>query len=79
MAKRKKTGGREPGTPNRLTNELRTSLKNIVFNEFSELETRLNALETKDRIELLTKLLPYVLPKVQDICMDNIEPLDWGK
>ena len=66
MAKGKKTGGRKPGTPNKLTNELRTILNEIVYNEIIHLQTRINTLQEKDRIELLTKLLPYVIPKAKE-------------
>lgn len=63
MAKGIKTGGRTQGTPNKLTAEVKETIKNIVENEINGLETRLNTLETKERIEFLIKLLPYVLPK----------------
>lgn len=61
----KKYGGREAGTPNRLTKELRAVLKNILHQEIELLPDHFNKLEPKDRLELLTKLLPYALPKVQ--------------
>lgn len=62
--KGKKTGGREQGTPNRLTKELRAALKNILHQEIEMLPDNLNKLEPKDRLELLVKLLPFALPKV---------------
>jgi hypothetical protein len=65
MAKGIKTGGREAGTPNKLTRELRTALKNILHQEIELLQEHFNKLETKDRLELLVKLLPYALPKVE--------------
>ncbi|NCB20029.1 MAG: hypothetical protein EOM61_10470, partial [Bacteroidia bacterium] len=71
MAKGKKTGGRKPGTPNKLTSELRTILNEIVYNEIIYLQTRINKLQEKDRIELLTKLLPYIIPKVKEEEEDN--------
>jgi hypothetical protein len=61
----KKYGGREPGTPNRLTKELRAALKNILHQEIELLPEHFNKLEPKDRLELLAKLLPYALPKVE--------------
>jgi|LakMenEpi03Aug12_release.lakeMendotaPanAssembly.Ray.scaffolds.fasta_scaffold2619949_1 hypothetical protein len=59
-----KYGGREAGTPNRLTKELRAVLKNILHQEIELLPEHFNKLEPKDRLELLVKLLPYALPKV---------------
>lgn len=76
MAKGTKTGGRGQGTPNRLTKELRAALKEIIFQEFSALPDRLDKLEPKDRLELLTKLLPYVLPKVEAVEIGEGEPWD---
>ena len=55
----KKFGGREKGTPNRLTKELRSVLKDIVYQELEEIEKHLNELEPKERIELVLKLMPY--------------------
>ena len=34
----KKYGGREKGTPNRLTKELRTILKDVLYNELEKIE-----------------------------------------
>ena len=61
----KKYGGREAGTPNRLTKELRAALKNILHQEIELLPDHFNELEPKDRLELLVKLLPFALPKVE--------------
>ncbi len=65
MAHGIKTGGREAGTPNKLTKELRAALKNILHQEIELLPDHFNKLEPKDRLELLVKLLPYALPKVE--------------
>ncbi len=61
----KKYGGREPGTPNKLTKELRAVLKNILHDEIELLPDHFCKLEPKDRLELLVKLLPFALPKVE--------------
>ena len=60
-----KYGGRQSRTPNKLTKELRAALKNILHQEIELLPDHFKELETKDRLELLVKLLPYALPKVQ--------------
>ena len=59
-----KYGGRQKGTPNRITKELRTLLKDILYQELEQVQERLELLEPKERIELLIKLMPYALPKV---------------
>ena len=60
----KKYGGRKAGTPNKMTKELRSELKNILSGEIEKLPAHFEKLPEKDRIELLIKFLPYTLPKV---------------
>lgn len=74
----KKFGGRQKGTPNVLTKELRTLLKNVLYNELESLEEKLDELESRERIELVIKLMPYVFPKMTNISHSENEPLDWG-
>ena len=71
----KKYGGRQKGTPNRMTKELRSILKDILY---QELEERLDVLEPKTRIELLIKMMPFVLPKTNGISHNTDEPIDFG-
>jgi hypothetical protein len=75
---RKKYGGRQKGTPNKLTKELRSVLKDILYQELEQIQERLDALKPRERVELLIKLMPYVLPKVTSISHTTNEPLDWG-
>ena len=73
----KKYGGRQKGTPNRMTKELRTLLKDILYQELEQVRERLELLEPKERIELLIKLMPYVLPKTTSVSHKTNEPMDW--
>ena len=73
-----KYGGRQKGTPNRMTKELRVLLKDIIYQELEEVQERFSLLEPKQRIELIIKLMPYVLPKVNSISHKTNEPLDWN-
>ena len=73
----KKFGGRKKGTPNKMTKELRSTLKDVLFREIEKIEDRLDLLDLKDRLELLIKLMPYALPKVTSISHKTNEPLDW--
>ena len=75
---RKKYGGRKKGTPNRMTKELRVLLKDIMYQELEEIQERFSLLEPKQRIELIIKLMPYILPKVNSISHTTNEPLDWN-
>jgi hypothetical protein len=63
----KKTGGRVAGTPNRITIELRKTLKSIIADELDALPGTLAELPPKERLELLIKLLPFCMPKVDSI------------
>ena len=74
----KKYGGRQKGTPNKLTKEIRTVLKDLIYKELDEIQEHLDSLEPKQRIELVIKLIPYVLPKVDSISHSANEPLDFG-
>lgn len=71
MEKRTKTGGRAKGTPNRTTSETKQLLQNVVTKQIEKLETILNKLEPVERVNALSKLLPYILPKQQDIAITN--------
>ena len=72
-----KFGGRTKGTPNKLTKELRTVLKNILYNEIEKIEDYLDGLEPKEKIDTIIKLMPYILPKTSTISHTANEPLDW--
>jgi len=73
-----KTGGRQKGTPNKLTKELREVLKNVVYKQLESLDETLNELEPKERLEITIKLMAYALPKVQTISPTTNEPLDFN-
>jgi len=74
----KKYGGRQKGTPNRMTKELRSILKDILYQELNDIEKRFEELEPKTRIELLIKMMPFVLPKMNTISHNTDEPIDFG-
>ena len=60
----KNFGGRTPGAVNRVTAEARQTLKLIFDDEISYLRHNLETLSTKDRIDVLVKILPFILPKL---------------
>jgi|GEM_PF-407491 hypothetical protein len=75
----KKFGGREKGTPNKLTAELRSALKDVLYEEIEQIPHRLDELEAKDRLEQLIKLMPYVFPKVQSVSQSLDKPMSWER
>ncbi len=62
-----KTGGCVAGTPNRITIELWKTLKTVVASELESLPGTLEQLQPKERLEMLVKLLPFCMPKVNSI------------
>lgn len=60
----KKYGGREKGAPNRLTSEMSSILKNILYYQLNSIEDIFIELEPKDKMEAIIKLMPYVFPKI---------------
>ena len=73
----KKFGGRQKGTPNKLTKELRSLLKDVLYDEIDRLPERLDELDAKERLELVIKLMPFVFPKVQSVSQSLDEPISW--
>jgi hypothetical protein len=63
MTKRSKTGGREAGTPNHITKELKESLKVVLENEVQKLPGLLETIKPEKRVEIIARLLPLVIPR----------------
>jgi len=71
---KEKTGGRKIGTPNKTTKETRAILKDIVCNEIQKIPELIQRLTDKERIEVIIKILPYIMPKIQSETFEQIEP-----
>lgn len=67
MARGKKTGGRTPGTPNKLTGEMREALGAVLGGEIDQLPKFLAKLDPKDRLDVVVKLLEFALPRLKGI------------
>jgi hypothetical protein len=65
-----KTGGRTKGTPNRTTKELKELIHNIVAVQLDTIEDDLQELDPKDRLNILLRLVEYVLPKQREQKID---------
>ncbi|MBC7525912.1 MAG: hypothetical protein H7239_15935 [Flavobacterium sp.] len=76
MATGTKTGGRSKGTPNRTTAETKQLLQTIVGKELDNLGTMLEQLEPNERINAISKLLPYILPKQSEVKTDLTANVD---
>ena len=62
-----KTGGRQAGTPNKVTGTLKDFISNLIENNREQIEADLKKLQPKDRLMILERLLQYVIPKQNDI------------
>lgn len=56
-----------------ITTELRQIMKEMFARELVNLPTYLNELPTKERLDYLLKLMPFVLPKVNNVFHHNGE------
>jgi len=73
-----KYGGRKKGTPNRMTKELRSILKDVMYKEIEIIQDHLDQLSSKERLEILIKIMPFILPKTTSISHTTNEPSDFG-
>jgi len=60
-----------------LTMGLRETLKTIMQKEIEKLPETLEALEPKERLNVVCKLMPYVFPKVEAVHPKEGEPMQW--
>jgi len=60
-----------------LTMGLRETLKTIMKNEIEKLPETLEALDPKERLNVVCKLMPYVFPKVETVHSKEGEPLQF--
>ncbi|MDR2139382.1 MAG: DUF5681 domain-containing protein [Tannerella sp.] len=58
--------GRPKGTPNKVTTDLRQWVNMLIENNREQLEKDLEALEPKERWQLIEKLMQYVIPKKRE-------------
>ena len=70
--------GRPKGATNVLTREVREALKALISDELEKLPALLESLPAEKKIDVLLKLFPFVLPKVEPVRATAGEPLDEG-
>lgn len=57
-----------------ITKDLRNQLKELVKAELDKLPDTLESMESKERLEIVLKLMPFVLPKVKGVNHSLGEP-----
>lgn len=66
-------------SPTTMTTDLRQALKAMLQRELENLPTLLESLEPKERIAILCRIMPFILPKVMPVPQTEGEPfsVDW--
>lgn len=68
MAKqRTKHGGRQKGTPNRVSGDLKSHVGLLLADQFPEFMRRLARLDDENYCRVYLALLPYVMPKQKEL------------
>lgn len=69
---RKKTGGRQKGTPNKAPTPVKSIITNILteYSNSGQMKKDFDKLDPKDRMAIAEKLSQYVMPKIQAVSVD---------
>lgn len=69
----KKVGGRQKGEANKATSEFRKLLGSFLIGEVISLPATFESIKSPEkRLELILKLLPFVVPKAQEITLEML-------
>jgi hypothetical protein len=67
MAIRRKTGGRQKGTTNKVQRETKDWLNDLITSNHLQMEKDIKALEPKERLQVFEKFMQYTIPKMQSL------------
>ncbi|WP_262250092.1 hypothetical protein [Parapedobacter soli] len=62
--------GRPKGIPNKVTSDLRKAIADLLDGNWPRVQDDLDALDPKDRLAFIEKLLSYSLPKLTSTTLD---------
>jgi hypothetical protein len=65
--KGEKTGGRNKGTPNKVTADLRANIQAFLDANFETIIQAFETLDNRDKLNYFVKLLEYAIPKQRQI------------
>ena len=79
--KGQKTGGRQKGTPNKITAEIREFLASLFFDNMDLIRQDVKDMTPEQRVVFFPKILPYIVPKQkpktekdeQDIACEHVK------
>ena len=64
---RGRLGGREKGSPNKITGSIKDWISSIVDDNKDTFEADIKALDSSERVRVISNLLQYVTPKMQSV------------
>lgn len=67
---REKTGGRQPGSTNRTTTDIKSRIANFIDEQFDSIADDMSQLKPKERVTAYLKLMEYVVPKQREQKID---------
>lgn len=65
-----KTGGRKPGSVNRVTGSMRKLLDELIRGQWYTVQNDLKSLKPKDRLFIISKLLKFTTPEFSSVNMN---------
>lgn len=65
--------GKPKGAKNKTPVEIREGLSLALSPHVEKLPEYLEGLEVRERVKLIAQLLPFILPKLQTVTVDNVE------
>ena len=79
MANGFKTGGRQKGTENKITSDIRDKFNQLLNDNLDTLDNDLKALEPKDRINAILQLSKFVIPQLKATEINQVNPVESPK
>lgn len=68
---RGRMGGRQKGTPNRTTTDLKEWITDLLIRNREQIEMDLQCMLPENRVRTLSALFPYVIPKQSSLSLDE--------
>jgi hypothetical protein len=68
-----KVGGRTKGVPNRISKEIKDLIGAFLYAEMVSLPDSFRLIKSPEKkLDILIKLLPFIVPKPQDLGLENL-------
>jgi hypothetical protein len=64
---KEKTGGRQKGSKNKVTVNIRERISDFVVRNFEDVENEFDQLKGYDKVRMFMSFIPYIIPKLQNV------------